>query len=458
MSTWYDYDANVTSHGTNLGSENLDTWIYSGRAQSLSGAAKDFSLTTNSNVKFTASCYSYAGGPINFGLYIVKNREIIKSQLFQFDSNGSRQECTIESDLEAGDYTIVVGATAEYEFGATSDSLEITENQKIEYDEPTHKKSMWCWRETVLDDTARLVEVCEKLKVDAVYQEVTTTSLYTSDKLKNHINTLKNNNIQFYFIFGDAVWYNNLDLLKTRIDIVKNYNDSVSEQYKSQGVVFDVEPHTIHNDGLDTNTRVDVWTETAKQLYLYANNLKVRVIYCNPVWYNAEVRTSFTTYSDGLTYMNYAKTNMITNISEEMQIAEQKNKWIENITEFQSTQYVDEDDSCYDLGIAGVHEIWNTIKSTYPNNNISFSYHYYLPILDLIDDYKTAINKIIYFGETLLDLTEDTITSEKLLKGTTAHDKSGSKITGNLNVQKYYTGSTAPSSSLGNDGDIYLQG
>lgn len=33
----------------------------------------------------------------------------------------------------------------------------------------------------------------------------------------------------------------------------------------------------------------------------------------------------------------------------------------------------------------------------------------------------------------------------------------GSKITGNLVINKYYTGSSAPSSSLGNNGDIYFQ-
>ena len=29
-------------------------------------------------------------------------------------------------------------------------------------------------------------------------------------------------------------------------------------------------------------------------------------------------------------------------------------------------------------------------------------------------------------------------------------------VTGNLTINKYYTGSNAPSSSLGNNGDIYL--
>lgn len=41
-----------------------------------------------------------------------------------------------------------------------------------------------------------------------------------------------------------------------------------------------------------------------------------------------------------------------------------------------------------------------------------------------------AYNKVIYGGNTLIDLTEDTITPDKLVYGYTAHDKSGAAIVG----------------------------
>lgn len=41
-----------------------------------------------------------------------------------------------------------------------------------------------------------------------------------------------------------------------------------------------------------------------------------------------------------------------------------------------------------------------------------------------------ARNKIVYGSEVLIDLTADTVTKETLLKGATAHDKSGEVITG----------------------------
>lgn len=41
-----------------------------------------------------------------------------------------------------------------------------------------------------------------------------------------------------------------------------------------------------------------------------------------------------------------------------------------------------------------------------------------------------AINKVIYGNTTLIDLTADTVTADKMLSGFTAHDASGATITG----------------------------
>lgn len=43
-----------------------------------------------------------------------------------------------------------------------------------------------------------------------------------------------------------------------------------------------------------------------------------------------------------------------------------------------------------------------------------------------------AYNKVIYGGNTLIDLTGDTVTSEKLLTGTTAHGADGEMVNGSM--------------------------
>lgn len=53
------------------------------------------------------------------------------------------------------------------------------------------------------------------------------------------------------------------------------------------------------------------------------------------------------------------------------------------------------------------------------------------------------VSKVVYGGETLIDLTGDTITAEKLLTGFTAHDKSGAPIEGNCAFDVDSTDATA---------------
>ena len=67
-----------------------------------------------------------------------------------------------------------------------------------------------------------------------------------------------------------------------------------------------------------------------------------------------------------------------------------------------------------------------------------------------------AVNHVIINGQTVVDLRNDTVSADKLLKSATAHDKTGAAITGTVSFATVYTGSGEPSSSLGEEGDLYL--
>lgn len=58
------------------------------------------------------------------------------------------------------------------------------------------------------------------------------------------------------------------------------------------------------------------------------------------------------------------------------------------------------------------------------------------------------INKVVYGGNTLIDLTSDTITAADLASGVTAHDKSGAIITGTNTYDSDTSDDTAVASEI----------
>lgn len=69
-----------------------------------------------------------------------------------------------------------------------------------------------------------------------------------------------------------------------------------------------------------------------------------------------------------------------------------------------------------------------------------------------------ANNKVqLSDGTTIIDITGTTATALDVVANKVFFAADGVQTTGGLNIVTYYTGSSAPSSSLGNNGDIYLQ-
>ena len=59
-----------------------------------------------------------------------------------------------------------------------------------------------------------------------------------------------------------------------------------------------------------------------------------------------------------------------------------------------------------------------------------------------------AVSKVIYGGTTLIDLTTDTVTADKLLTGITAHGKDGELIEGTCNFDANTQDATASASEI----------
>lgn len=69
-----------------------------------------------------------------------------------------------------------------------------------------------------------------------------------------------------------------------------------------------------------------------------------------------------------------------------------------------------------------------------------------------------AISKVIFGGETLIDLTTDTVKADKLLKGFTAHGADGETITGACTFDSDTTDATASAAEILATKTAYVKG
>ena len=68
------------------------------------------------------------------------------------------------------------------------------------------------------------------------------------------------------------------------------------------------------------------------------------------------------------------------------------------------------------------------------------------------------VSKVVSFGDTLIDLTNDTIEASKLLSGFTAHDKSGAPITGTSTFDADTKDATATAAEILKTKTAYVKG
>ena len=68
------------------------------------------------------------------------------------------------------------------------------------------------------------------------------------------------------------------------------------------------------------------------------------------------------------------------------------------------------------------------------------------------------VNKVIYGGNTLIDLTSDTVTAAAMLSGYKAHDKSGAPITGTCSYDTYTGDANALAAEILSGKTAYVAG
>lgn len=379
---WYTYGELDHETTNNAEPGHLDVYVYdTSNSGTYSGIAKDFSILETSKFTFSANIRAYQGGNEGYGFYIFKKDELIpiKSYKYTLDlSTGDGLENRMISIiLEPGEYTLLVGRyNHRYEFWASKDEIIISPASKIDTT-ITHTRSVWNWNGEGLDNFDEFLKICLQLRINCIYHYTSHTDIVpTNTKLIDFINNLKKYNIDFYFAMGNPEWYNDLEKIDERLNLVVNFIHQTG--CKVDGIVYDIESYTSDAetpDGPTKDERIAIFGNNLAEVYKNCRAYNLKTIVAIPTWFKEDIISIYQTNCDGLTLMNYATTDTINRIKEEIAEAKKQNKWIETIAELNPKGL--ETESWYSKGLIALEEDFDKIKRTYNYNKLSISYHHW---------------------------------------------------------------------------------
>lgn len=266
--------------------------------------------------------------------------------------------------------------------------------------------SMYLWGINEIDYTT-FDKVVNYLNINTIYVGRTDTSEerdLTSKEYEALFAYAKEKELVSYIVYDEkyAEQDENLVKIKELIDQVDEYNKT--SEYKVCGIAIDSEFHTIPEyEQASQAKKVEMYEDYVESMqiaYEYAKIKNLKYVACIPTWYDLlDVNQTEKLIKDACDYvqiMNYEKANMDSAIDKEVELAKKYNKPIENIAELQKTgpNGVTEEITFYDDGIEACNEKFDAIDKKYEYEKLSFCYHFYNPLLELLDgklDEKTPL-------------------------------------------------------------------
>lgn len=260
------------------------------------------------------------------------------------------------------------------------------------------KYSIFSWEDEVVYKKERkvLLEVLEEMNIHTVYQSFS-EELINSSETKSFLSKMYKEDIDIYYLTGDPQWAKEEDAfsLKQEIEKVALINEKMKENRGFKGIVVDVEPYLMEEwkegskeERAKLNKKfVDGLTEA----YQWAKDKDIKFLVCIPHFYEKysleEMERLISKACDGITVMNYDRSDEYTQIENEVTLAKKYDKEIVCIYELQKPGYHDLEDihTYYNAGLDELKNSWKNLEESFKYPKLSFSYHYYNPLKEILD-------------------------------------------------------------------------
>lgn len=226
-------------------------------------------------------------------------------------------------------------------------------------------------------------------------------------------------NIDVYLCDGEPTWY--LDKNNTAITQILNtintYNQTATKRIK--GFISDIEFYLAsdYQNATSDAERIALikeYAEYSKGLCDLAESYNLSYAITLPYWLDADefgtdaLEEFYKIDFDHIAYMNYNRNYNIDSLSTEVALAKKYDKKIVSIAELQPFDSSEENLTFYNVGLDECLKTFDTLSKTYNYEKLGYSYHYYKPLVELIekkysdatDFYELIINPSVY-GENV---------------------------------------------------------
>ena len=310
---------------------------------------------------------------------------------FAFGQDGILKKATDAKDLTMSateDENKGLGEAVDY-----IDSIINQNNQKI--------SSLFMWSTSGIR-YSDLQEIKDYLNLNTIYIEADSEQIF-EQSIELMTDFSNRNDIDLYILTGNKWGLEEVekDKVKELLDNIDKFNDE--SKNKITGLSLDLEFYLLdeYKNGTEEEKLAlfDKFVSTMKEIYEYAKTKNLKFVTCIPSWLNKlneeKLEELIREGCDYVQVMNYTKDGMLDNISEEVEIAKKYNKKIENIAELQiPNDYngVTDAETFYNDGIEACLEAFKQIEEKYQYSNLGYSYHYYVPIVELVGRVKDLTN------------------------------------------------------------------
>lgn len=262
------------------------------------------------------------------------------------------------------------------------------------------KYSIFSWKDEIVSAEERtvLLSILDQMNIGAIYQSFSTESL-ASQEVESFLSQMVEHNIDVFHLTGEAQWGLEADgaSLKEEIMKVDLFNQKVDKQTRLKGIVIDVEPYLLDEwDKADKKGKVKIletFNDGLEAAYQVAQDKELIMIVTIPHFYDRyslyELDRLISLAGDGIAVMNYDRTDEYTQIKNEVNFAKKYGKQVINIAELQrpGVHKLEDINTYYNVGLDELQKSWASLDERFQYPKLSFSYHYYESLKELINSH-----------------------------------------------------------------------